>query len=310
MIPLISGDVEFGIDDVLNCGSSSVYVGIFNILLEGSPQYGSQSFKINIFFTPFHLGALYSTTSSIATYASSISSIITTSDSSIGSISTFSDSSMGLSTSTSGSSTVPSIITYCSSIDLFATSGPVPNSTYTVIPTSTAIVTFCSDASCVTLTKTATSSALVTITLCSGNICSATVVVTGISYVTINSTTYTTYCPITSVVCTECAPISTTIIKTQKYTQTTNNQTVTEKVTYTTTECNYYTTVYPTGKPATTEPTTTAPTVTTTVAIAISTSGALSILPAATFEGAGSRATAQFCSIHYFVINVYIRVNL
>jgi hypothetical protein len=215
--------------------------------------------------------------------------------------------------------------------------------TTTATTTATETITTCFDGHCITLvpvtvsTKTVASTTLVTITSCEKDICHTTVVPTGVTCVTLNSTTFTTFCPITTIVCEKCVPISTTVIKTKTECITSNNVTITKNVIFTTTECNFFTTVSPTIKPTTVTPTTTVTPVvptttitpvvptttitpvvpTTTIAPVVPTTTVASIVkttsvapaivsPTATFQGNGSKVSGSIFAVFAFLVSMFL----
>jgi hypothetical protein len=215
--------------------------------------------------------------------------------------------------------------------------------TTTATTTATETITTCFDGHCITLvpvtvsTKTVASTTLVTITSCEKDICHTTVVPTGVTCVTLNSTTFTTFCPITTIVCEKCVPISTTVIKTKTECITSNNVTITKNVIFTTTECNFFTTVSPTIKPTTVTPTTTVTPVvptttitpvvptttitpvvpTTTIAPVVPTTTVASIVkttsvapaivsPTATFQGNGSKINGSLFAAFTVLLSMFL----
>lgn len=210
----------------------SEYVGLFLVVLEGLPapivKRDDQTFTITVTATSSNPAESSAPTSSpISTPATSDDSTKTETDTTVVTITSCSDDKCNETTETLA---------------------PVPSSE---VP--------------ITKTHTVESTTLVTITSCEDDKCTEVPVPTGVTVVTEEETIYTTYCPLTSeetTVVTATSIVKTTVCTTES-TKTEGDHTVTEKYTYTTTVCDYYTTVVPKSpkedKLTTITPTTTAP---------------------------------------------------
>jgi hypothetical protein len=188
------------------------------------------------------------------------------------------------------------------------TTTPTSSSSSSVTTTTTTTAT-------TTDTTTDTTTATKTITTCFDGHC-----------VTLAPVTVTA----TNFICTECVPISTIFIKTKTNIFTTNNQIITEKIPFTTTEVHNFTTVNP-NKPTNAAPvattTTAAPVAITTTAAPVAPTAAVqtvatpttvvpvvkttSVSPAigtqtATFHGSGSRITGSIFAVFTVLLSMLL----